>query len=150
MAHHGTQLCASVSTLVGRPLSLDMLLRRLSSGRKCVRSALINWNVGALRGPTYSNGSACCLRSQEVIEMIKTNLPGFTAEYSLPRPDGFPYTGSLSAVEHGVLPAQQISTGGGGGWRCWFIWGCYICCNNYWCWYVCRGGAASLSNVAAR
>jgi hypothetical protein len=91
--------------------------------------------------------------------MSKTNLPGFTAEASLYSRGGHHYVaeGAVPMIELG-LQAVFLSqaTGGrtgeqrtsGGGWQCWYIWGCFICCTSSWCWYICRVGAASFNGAA--
>src|SRR5262245_41614362 len=90
---------------------------------------------------------------KEVSKMSNANLPGFTAEASLygRRRNGYVAGGVYRTAGLGqqavVLQAMDGSNGlqGGGGWQCWNQWGCFICCSAQWrwCWYVCRGGAAS-------
>lgn len=90
--------------------------------------------------------------------MSKMNLPGFTAEDSLYSGGGhYVADAAFSTAGSGQQAVFLQATGGwtgerrligGGGWRCWYIWGCYICCTPTWCWYICRGGAASLSTAS--
>jgi hypothetical protein len=85
--------------------------------------------------------------------MSNADLPGFTAEASLYSRGGNHSVAGEAFRTSGlgqpavVLQALDGSAGlqGSGGWQCWFKWGCFICCNSQWqwCWYVCRGGAAS-------
>jgi len=81
-------------------------------------------------------------------------MPGFTAEASLHGRGGHHYVtdganpmgGSgqgavfLQAMDGRAGEHRLVS---GGGWQCWYIWGCFICCNPQWCWYICRAGTAS-------
>jgi hypothetical protein len=89
--------------------------------------------------------------------MTNMNLPGFTGEASV-------YDGrhrEMAAWAHGlgalgqpaIVPQAMAGLSGsqrlagGGGWQCWYIWGCVICCTPSWCWYICRAGTASLSTT---
>lgn len=84
------------------------------------------------------------------------SIPGFTAEASL-------YDGSVAyrspdptrPSSDGIGPAASSLTGAGrtdfwgpgpwgpgGGWRCWYVYGCYICCSATFCWYICRASVA--------
>jgi hypothetical protein len=89
--------------------------------------------------------------------MSTINLPGFTAEASLYRRGGHCYVANRAFPMAGlgqqaVFPqamggwTREQGLADGGLWRCWYIWGCFICCTPWWCWYVCR--AASFNGAA--
>jgi len=81
------------------------------------------------------------------------NMPGFTAELSYSHSE-MRYHQAIEGAENAnnVVPqARAGSTGGledwNGGWQCWYIWGCFVCCSRSWCWYICRAGAASFNGT---
>lgn len=87
--------------------------------------------------------------------MSKTNLPGFTAEASLYSRGGHYYVVPMTELGPQAVFLSQTMGGGTGGqrvpggvWQCWYIWGCFICCTQSWCWYICRVEAASFNATA--
>jgi hypothetical protein len=77
-------------------------------------------------------------------------VPGFTADASLydgraryRTPALTRHTATGVGLAADLSAARQSDFWGpwdpGGGWRCWYVWGCYVCCSQYFCWYVCRG-----------